>query len=110
MDIQSDIHGSIGFVRVTGRIDTVTSPQFDEAISQLLAQEIYSVVIDLAAVDYLSSSAFRVFVKYQKLCRGDDGQVVMQGVGSALLGIFKISGFDRLFTFTTSDSDSLSAF
>lgn len=94
-------------IRVEGRIDTLTSPQLEEALTSLTNKGHYALVIDLAKVDYLSSSAFRIFVKFHKLCRSNDDQIILQGVQPNLMGLFKISGFDKLFCFTNQDQDSL---
>lgn len=108
MNIRLDSVKTCTIIRVEGRIDTLTSPQLEETVTTLTHSEIYTLVIDLSKVDYLSSSAFRIFVKFHKLCRSNDGQIILQGVQPALMGLFKISGFDKLFCFTTQDQDSLS--
>ncbi len=107
LTIKSELTPQHGFIRIAGRIDTVTSVQLDEVISGVILEN-NIIVLDLTEVDYLSSSAFRIFIKYQKQCRMEDGQVIMQGVQQPLMSLFKISGFDRLFTFTTVDAESLS--
>lgn len=106
MQLNIETKGTTAFIRATGRIDTLTAPQLDDVASALVAQGIFRIVFDLSQVDYLASSAFRVFVKTQKSCKIEDGQAIIQGANSDILPLFKVSGFDRLFAFTASDVES----
>ncbi len=109
MDIRCEVANDLAFLRISGRVDTVTAPELEAAVYGAIGQGGVSVVFDLGQVDYLSSSAFRVFIKTQKECRKNDGQAIIQAANPLIMPLFKLSGFDRLFLFTDSDAASRAA-
>ena len=83
-------------VRPTGRIDTVTAPEFDAAI---VLDGVREIVFDLAEVDYISSAGLRIFFATHQKMTAAGGRMVLTGVRPIVKEIFDIVGFSEVFNF-----------
>ena len=82
-------------VSVEGSIDTVTAPELD---SQLQAnwEGITELIMDLAAVDYISSAGLRVILMATQQMEDCDGSMTVRNVNDDIKEIFEMTGFDSL--------------
>ena len=73
MEINKVIEDKCATVALSGRLDTLTSPQLEEALRELPA-DITKLVIDLKDLEYVSSAGLRVFLNAQKsmMEKGED--------------------------------------
>jgi anti-sigma B factor antagonist len=83
---------------ISGRIDSYTSPRIKDALNDLISKERCNIVVDLAAVTYLSSSGMLTLINGLKHCQQSErGNVVLVNVSGVVLNSLKLAGFDRLF-------------
>ena len=54
-------------VALSGRLDTHTYEDLDEALAPLLTRHLQSLVLDLAALEYISSAGIRSILQARKL-------------------------------------------
>ena len=82
-------------VSIEGSIDTVTAPELD---SQLQANwaGITELIMDLAAVDYISSAGLRVILMANRQMEECDGSMTVRNVNDDIKEIFEMTGFDSL--------------
>lgn len=78
-------------VAIEGRLDTVTAPEFEAKLGELL-NGVSELVIDMAKVDYVSSAGLRVILKIQKLMV-KQGKMTLTGVNDTVMEVFEITGF-----------------
>ena len=97
-------------IKVEGRLDTLTAPQLETVIFQVISEDQYHIILDLTGTDYISSTGFRVFILAQKKTKPHGGQIVLMGVNDEIKEIFDISGFTQLFSFSSTLEESLSFF
>jgi anti-sigma B factor antagonist len=76
---------------LSGRLDTITTPQLEAELKTLDAQ-IGEVVLDLAELCYLSSSGLRAIASLQKKLSGH-GKLVICHVQKPVMDVFDITGF-----------------
>ena len=95
MTIRSQIEGSSATLAPEGRIDTITSPELEEAITKL-PEGVTSLTLDLAQVDYVSSAGLRVLLGAQKRMGG--GAMTVTNVCKAVRNVFDITGFSSILT------------
>ncbi len=88
--------GEDTLVKVSGRIDTISAPDFEKAVDEVL-EEANSLVFDLAGVEYISSAGLRVILKAQKVM-GNKGKMKIINVPEAVREIFDITGFSDFLT------------
>lgn len=86
---------SHGVFAPTGRIDGTNAPAVEKDILAQLGDH-KSLVVDLAAIDYISSAGLRVLLVAAKTARQRGGQLLLVAPKPAIVEILKISGFDKI--------------
>lgn len=78
-------------VRLTGRLDTATAPALDTRLLPLLGDvAVTALVLDLAALEYVSSAGIRSVVKARKALEGRSGTLVLLNVQPPVQKVFDI--------------------
>jgi anti-anti-sigma factor len=90
--------GSSIVVSLGGRIDAQALPVFDNHIQRLLDAGESSFIIDFEDVAYLSSAGLRGLLKLTKETKARGGKTVIASANDSIQHLFKISGFDKIFT------------
>lgn len=78
-------------VIIEGRLDTSTSPKFEEKLNESYGS-ISKLIIDLSALEYISSAGLRVLLTAQKTMN-QQGSMTIKGVSSDIMSIFEVTGF-----------------
>ena len=76
--IVTDNTQSVSIMNVKGRVDSNTAPELDSALENLLKNEKNKIVLNLKAVDYLSSAGLRALVKALKEAQQSGGDLPWQ--------------------------------
>lgn len=84
-------------IRVTGRLDTVTSGEFQTVCLQLLAEGKTQLVLDFEALHYLSSAGLRGIIVAGKKAKAVQGKLLVCHLSGMVREVFSMSGFDGLF-------------
>lgn len=80
-----------------GRIDTLSSPKFEEALTPLVTTQDFNLIIDFAGVDYISSAALRVLLIGAQKAKGLNGNLVLENLNESVKQVLDITGFTPLF-------------
>ena len=80
-------------VALTGRLDTTTAPELEKEIKASL-DGMTALIIDMAALEYISSAGLRVLLIMHKVCRGG---VKLRGANALVREILEQTGFDAIF-------------
>ena len=96
MNITQTKDGEKLLVKVDGRIDTVTAPEFEAFLEDNL-DGISDLTIDLAALEYISSAGFRVMLRAQKRMNVQ-GTMTVLNVNETVSEIFEVTGFNDILT------------
>ena len=81
---------------LTGRLDTVTSPELEAIISNEL-DGVTDLTLDFAGLDYISSAGLRVLLRAKKEMAAN-GTMKLTGVSPMIMEIFEITGFNEILT------------
>jgi anti-anti-sigma factor len=84
-------------VRPQGRLDSTSSPAFDQEVAALLAAGERRLVVDFSDVEYISSAGLRVLLLLAKQMRADKGSLALCGMGERVGQVFELAGFLPLF-------------
>jgi len=95
MEINSNIAGETLELTVTGRIDTVTSPDFQKAALPLAAG-VKSIDLDLAGVEYVSSAGLRALAAIHLAVRDAGGALTVKNLQEDVKTVFDMTGFSAL--------------
>ena len=67
----------VDIVSVTGRIDSATAPEFDNALKGLLERGRKKIVLDFTKLDYMSSAGLRAMLSALKAVKNGGGNSVI---------------------------------
>jgi len=84
-------------IAVEGRLDTSTSPRFQEALIPLF-DEAKEVKIDFAGVIYVSSAGLRVLLMGQKTAKAKGAAMTLCDVSGEVMEVFDMTGFSDMLT------------
>jgi anti-anti-sigma factor len=81
-----------------GRLDGTNAAATEKELMAFLESGEPNVVIDLGAVDYMSSAGLRVLLVAAKAARARAGKVVLAAPRPSVNEVLTMSGFDRIMT------------
>ncbi len=81
-------------VALSGRLDTVTAPELEASLGDLA--DVEKLILDLAALEYVSSAGLRVLLSAQKKMSGKS--MVIKNVNETIMEVFDITGFADILT------------
>lgn len=90
IDVRND--GSALIVSVTGRIDTLSSSEFQNRLEELLQQVPQELVLDFARLEYVSSSGLRSIVVIAKKIWNQGGKLGCCALQPVVRDVFEVSG------------------
>jgi len=93
-----------------GRLDMVTSEATGEEIMSLVAAGNTRLLLNLAALDYVSSIGLRVFVRAAKAAHAAGGALKLCSPTPSVAKVLEISGMDNLLDLQATESAALAAF
>lgn len=109
MDIQTKKEANAIIVTVSGKLDAVTTPEYDNVLNELINGGETTFVVDFDALDYISSAGLRGLLVMAKQLKGKGGQVRFANVKGTVKEVFEISGFGSIFNIDDSVVTALAA-
>ena len=92
-----------------GRIDGVNARDFHDALSEAIGADSNPVLVDLAAINYISSAGLRTFLLIAKTLQQRSAQFALCSLSEPIREIFEISGFDKIIAIHASEEEALAA-
>ena len=83
-------------VELGGRLDTTTAPALDKTLNEDLG-DVKNLVIDMKALEYVSSAGLRVLLSAQKRLH-KVGSMKVMNVCEEIMEVFEITGFIDILT------------
>ena len=83
-------------VALEGRLDTTTAPELEEDLKASLPG-VKTLVLDLTALEYISSAGLRVLLSAQKVMN-TQGEMKLVHVNEVIMEIFEVTGFTDILT------------
>lgn len=96
LGIDKTIDGANATIALTGRLDTVTSPELEAVLDEILPST-KDLTFDLTNLEFISSSGLRLVLRAQKTMN-EQGAMRLKNVQDAVTEIFDITGFSDLLT------------
>lgn len=93
MEIISKTEGNKVTMGIAGWLDTQTSPELKEALSDL-DERVTSLVFDFSKLEYISSAGIRQVIAAYKKMAGKDGFKIIH-VSDEVYDVFRLTGFDK---------------
>ena len=96
MTVTLNKQGSTLEIFVSGRLDTTTAPELENALGSQL-EGIESLTLDFGELAYISSAGLRVLLGAQK-AMNRQGSMTVRNVSAEIMEIFEITGFADILT------------
>lgn len=96
MKIEINKNGTALTIIPEGRLDTITSPEFENTVIENITG-ITDLTFDLNKVVYLSSAGIRVFIRTQKIML-EQGQMELVNVKKDIMEVFEMVGLTDVMT------------
>jgi len=97
-------------VSVEGRLDAVTSKDFEDRVVQVIDQGEKNLLFDFASLDYISSAGLRALLTAKKKLGGSGGKIVLAGLKKPVHEVIEIAGFTPLFVIVASAEEARNQF
>ena len=91
MEIEKALNGTELTLKIMGRLDTVTAPELEACLKESL-DGVANLVMDFAALDYISSAGLRVILQAQKTMN-KQGDMLIKNVNETINEVFEMTGF-----------------
>ena len=95
MKVEKTIENGKMTVKVAGKVDTSTAPEFER---ELAVEGVREIAFYLSEVEYVSSAGLRAFLNARKAL-GDGGRMTVAGANESVRRIFTLTGFGRIMEF-----------
>ena len=96
LNIIKNVENGKADIVLEGRLDTVTAPELEQALSESLA-DLSELTLDFEKLDYISSAGLRVLLSAQKVMNRQ-GEMKLRHVGETIMEIFEVTGFSDILT------------
>ena len=95
MTMEIKKNAEVTTIEIVGRLDTTTAPALEKAINEDIG-DAKNLVLDLKAVQYISSAGLRVLLGAQKKMQ-KIGSMKVVNVCEAVMEVFEMTGFADIF-------------
>ena len=96
MTIEKNLNGNSLTLNLAGRLDTTTAPELEAVVDNSLAG-VQELVLDMEALEYISSAGLRVILKAQQMMNAQ-GSMKLIHVNDTIMEVFDITGFVDILT------------
>ena len=110
VSIKEEAKGDILVLRISGRLDAVSSPTAERKVFDYINKGQQKLLIDFSGVDYLSSAGMRMLLSVSKKLKTLAGKLVLCSVTLNVMDVLKMSGFDHVLEIAMTEEDGLRKF
>ncbi len=96
-------------IELEGEVDVYTAPQLKQQMISILEGGAKELVVNLAKVDYLDSTALGVLIGGLKRMRERDGNMVLICPSPRIRRVFEITGLDKIFDMYDTEGEAQEA-
>lgn len=86
----------VSVLRVSGYVDTTTSPELERRMQALLREKRYHIVVDLTRVEYISSAGWGIFISEIREIREQGGDLKLAGMIADVREVFDLLEFENI--------------
>ncbi len=98
MEITTQEFKHCDLIKVKGRVDSATAPEFSKALEKSNDNSHFNIAVDMVELEYMSSAGFRALLATQRNCkRYNRGELVLVNVPVRIKEALELAGFTELF-------------
>jgi anti-sigma B factor antagonist len=108
--INTDNTQPVTIMQVKGRVDSETAPELESALTNLLTNNRNKIILNLQAVNYLSSAGLRALVKALKQAQNSGGDLRLASVSEPIEVVLRTVGMMQMFKLYSSEQEAVAGF
>lgn len=108
--IQDEKKNDILILHLKGRLDAVSSPLAERKIFDYIDSGENKIILDLRAVDYMSSAGMRALLSITKKLKLFSGKCILASVTPGVMDILEMSGFNHILELSATTEEALRKF
>lgn len=97
MEVSTQEYKRVAVVDIAGRIDAARAPELETALEDLLSKGHRNLILDMAEVDFVSSSGLRVMLTARKSAQKAGGDLSIARPSQRVKDTLDIAGLDVIF-------------
>ena len=110
MNIQVAAEGIVMVLRASGRIGSMNAPQLGESFNEHITVGHTHLVLDLSAVDYMSSAGLRELVNALKKLKRVAGDLRIAQPSKRVREVMEMAGLDTIFLIFDTSAEAVESF
>jgi len=110
MEIIESKDNDISIFKVLGRLDSNTSPGFEEKVFKAIENGSSKMIVDFEELEYISSAGLRVILKATKELKRSEGKFILCAMKDYVKEVFEIAGFDSFLPISSNIDDAMKQF
>ncbi len=91
------LDSAVGMLEISGRFDVLHLRQVQQKFDALLTVGVRYIILDLAAVTFVDSSALTLIVRAMQRCRERNGELLLCGLCPPVRIIFELTRIEKAF-------------
>lgn len=95
----------VACLAVTGRIDSISSPDIQRRLEEMIMDGERRIAVDLSGVHFLSSAGLRVFLIAQKALAKVGGEILLCKAPEGVMRVLTMTGFDRILRICATEAE-----
>jgi anti-anti-sigma factor len=97
MQISREATDDVLTLSLTGRLDELATTDVEQAFTKALNEDSKGIIIDLAGVEYISSSGLRILLMLSKAMKKQQRPLRLCSLSPFVAEVFEISNFSAMF-------------
>lgn len=111
MDLQTKKVGDVIVIYLKGRLDVHLSADIEKEINRIIKDEPQAhLLLNLAEVEYMSSSGLRIFVSTMRILKESQRKLKLCNMNNAVKKIFEVVELMDMFEIYDSEEEALKSF
>lgn len=106
MNIDTTLTDDYAVLTLKGEFDTFHCPRFQEEIEDILEREINFIVLNMRLVKFINSTALGAIIKASKMCKADEGELLLCNPSSFVRDIVGKLGIDQMLPIFDEEEDA----
>jgi anti-anti-sigma factor len=107
MNISEDRKADAVVLALSGKLDATTAKMFEDKILGVINSGAQRLVVDLALLEYISSSGLRVLLLAAKRLQAPDGRIILCGLQDHIRQVFDLAGFSSILSIYGSRDEAI---
>jgi anti-anti-sigma factor len=97
MEIITRDYNRVNVIRIEGRIDASTAPQFEAKVNEYIEAGRRQLVVEMDGTDFLSSAGVRALISAQKNLKPKGGRLAISQPSQRVMEVIDLAGMRPLF-------------